>query len=295
MGGNSKTQSHRVTTETQSLLPFGGQVSVRATLSWAYVGFLIALPAANLVYQTAKFGPHILWTQITYPDFRHALLLTVLVALVSIVINTFFGVLLALTFARQRFRGRTMVSILTDVPLTMSSVVAGLVLLTLYRPDGWLGKPFQSANIDILNAIPAIVIATLFITLPLVTRELTPILRQVGTDQEEAAITLGASRWQTFWRITLPSLKHGLARGVTLTFARAVGEFGAVVVVSGNLIGHTQTMTTWVYQESSDFNYAGAYAGSLILGILSVTAFAIAEHARLRSTRKRQDVLTHVR
>lgn len=270
-------------------------MSARATLSWGYVGFLIALPAANLVYQAAKVGPALLWTQITYPDFLHALLLTLLVAFVAIIVNTFFGVLLALTLARQTFPGRTAISVLTDVPLTMSSVVAGLVLLTLYRPDGWLGKLFHSANIDILNAIPAIVIATLFVTLPLLTRELIPILRQIGTDQEEAAITLGASRWQTFWRITLPSLKHGLARGITLTFARSIGEFGAVVVVSGNLIGHTQTITTWVYQESSDFNYAGAYAGSLILGILSITAFALAEHARLRSTRKRQDVLTHIR
>jgi len=270
-------------------------MSARAILSWAYVGLLIALPTANLIYFAAKVGPAQLWTELTYPDAIHALYLTVLVALVAIVVNTAFGILLALTLARQRFRGRTAVSILTDVPLTMSSIVAGLVLITLYRPDGWLGKPLTVADIEILNAIPAIVIATLFVTLPLVTRELTPILIQIGTDQEEAAITLGASRWQTFWRITFPSLKHGLARGVTLTFARAIGEFGAVVVVSGNLIGHTQTMTTWVYQESSDFNYAGAYAGSLVLAILSVTAFALAEHARLRSTRKRQDVLTHIR
>jgi sulfate transport system permease protein len=270
-------------------------MSTRAVLSWAYVGLLIALPTANLIYFSAKLGPSALWTQISQPDAIHALWLTVLVATVCIIINTAFGLLLALTLARQKFWGRTAVSVLTDVPLTMSSVVAGLVLLTLYRPTGWLGKPLGDNGFQILNAIPAIVIATLFVTLPLVTRELTPVLIQIGTDQEEAAITLGASRWQTFWRVTLPSLKHGLARGITLTFARAIGEFGAVVVVSGNLIGHTQTMTTWVYQESSDFNYAGAYAGSLVLGILSVMAFAVAEHARLRSTRKRQDVLTHIR
>jgi sulfate transport system permease protein len=270
-------------------------MSARAILSWAYVGLLIALPTGNLIYFSLKIGPAGLWAQVSDPDAVHALWLTVFVAVLAIIINTGFGVLLALTLARQKFRGRTAVSILTDVPLTMSSVVAGLVLLTLYRPEGWLGKPLAAGGIQILNGLPAIMIATLFVTLPLVTRELIPILIQVGTDQEEAAITLGASRWQTFWRITLPGLKHGLARGITLTFARAVGEFGAVVVVSGNLIGHTQTMTTWVYQESSDFNYAGAYAGSLILGILSVAAFALAEHARLRSTRKRQDVLTHIR
>ena len=270
-------------------------MSARAILSWAYVGMLIVLPVANLIYLSAKLGPLALWTQISNPDAIHALWLTVLVAIVAIIVNTAFGTLLALTLARQRFRGRTTISILTDVPLTMSSVVAGLVLLTLYRPDGWLGKPLTNAGFDVLNAIPAIVIATMFVTLPLVTRELTPILIQLGTDQEEAAITLGASRWQTFWRITVPSLKHGLTRGVTLTFARAIGEFGAVVVVSGNLIGHTQTMTTWVYQESSDFNYAGAYAGSLVLAILSVSAFALAEYARLHSSRRRQDVLTHIR
>lgn len=270
-------------------------MSARAVLSWAYVGLLIALPTANLLYFSAKMGPAALWTEISKPDAIHALWITVIVAALAILVNTIFGILLALTLARQKFRGRTAVSVLTDVPLTMSSVVAGLVLLTLYRPEGWLGKPLEGAGIQILNANAAIVIATLFVTLPLVTRELTPILIQIGTDQEEAAITLGASRWQTFWKVTLPSLKHGLARGVTLTFARAIGEFGAVVVVSGNFIGHTQTMTTWVYQESSDFNYAGAYAGSVVLGILSVVAFSLAEHARLRSTRKRQDVLTHIR
>ncbi len=270
-------------------------MSARAVLSWAYVGFLIAIPTGNLLYFCVKIGPSALWSQITDSDSLHALYLTVLVAVVAIIVNTIFGVLMALTLARQRFWGRTAVSILTDVPLTMSSVVAGLVLLTLYRPQGWLGAPITGAGIQILNAIPAIAIATLFVTLPLVTRELIPILVQIGTDQEDAAITLGASRWQTFWRITCPSLKHGLTRGITLTFARAIGEFGAVVVVSGNLIGHTQTMTTWVYQESADFNYAGAYAGSVILGLLSVIAFAMAEHARLRSTRKRQDVLTHIR
>jgi sulfate transport system permease protein len=147
----------------------------------------------------------------------------------------------------------------------------------------------------VLNALPAIVLATLFVTLPLVTRELTPVLAQIGTEQEEAAITLGASRWQAFWRITLPSLRHGLTRGMTLTFARAIGEFGAAVVVSGNIIGQTQTMTLWVFQEATDFNYAGAYAGSVVLGVLSVVAFAWAEHARGRAHRRRRDLLTHIR
>jgi len=270
-------------------------VGGRAALSWAYVGLLIGLPTANLLYMAAKTGPSILWTQLSDRNAVHALALTLIAALLAILINTFFGVLLALTLARQKFWGRTAVSILTDVPLTMSPVVAGLLLVTLYRQDGWLGKPLEGAGFTILNALPAIVIATLFVTLPLVTRELTPILIQIGTEQEEASITLGASRWQTFWRITLPAMKHGLGRGMTLTFARAIGEFGAAVVVSGNIIGKTQTMTLWVYQEASDFNYAGAYAGSVVLGLLSVSAFLLAEHERVRTARKRRDLLTQIR
>lgn len=259
------------------------------------MGLLIALPAANLVYKAVKLGPFRLGQQLLSPDALHALFLTVLCALLAVLINTVFGVILALTLARQKFRGRTAVSVLTDVPLTISPVVAGFVLLVLYRPQGWLGKPLEGAGFPIVNALPALVLATVFVTVPLVARELTPILMQIGTEQEDAAITLGASRWQAFWRITLPSMRHGLTRGTSLTFARAIGEFGAAVVVSGNLIGQTQTMTLWVYQEAGDFNYAAAYAGSLLLGLISIAAFAFAEHARTRSARRRRDLLTHIR
>ena len=267
----------------------------RAAVAWAYVGFLIALPAANLVYLALRLGPARLYAQLLQQEAFYALVLTMVTALIVVAVNTFFGVLIALTLARQRFRGRTAMSVLTDVPLTVSPVVAGFVLLTLYQPSGWLGRPLESAGVQILNALPAIVLATMFVTLPLVTRELTPVLTQIGTEQEEAAITLGASRWQAFWRVTVPSIKHGLTRGVTLTFARSIGEFGAAVVVSGNLIGETQTMTLWVYQEATDFNYAGAYAGSLLLGLMSIGAFVIAEHARGRAMRRRRDLLTHIR
>ncbi len=267
----------------------------RAAVAWAYVGLLIALPAGNLVYLAAKLGPAKLVQQLLQPDAVHALILTMVCALLAVLVNTVFGVILALTLARQKFRGRTVVSVLTDVPLTVSPVVAGFVLLVLYRPKGWLGKPLEAAGFPVVNALPAIVLATIFVTVPLVARELTPVLMQIGTEQEDAAVTLGASRWQAFWRITMPSMRHGLTRGMSLTFARAIGEFGAAVVVSGNLIGQTQTMTLWVYQEAGDFNYAGAYAGSLLLGLISIAAFAFAEHARTRSARRRRDLLTHIR
>ena len=267
----------------------------RAAVAWAYVGLLIALPAANLVYLAARFGPGELWSQVSSAEAIHALWLTMVCALIAVGVNSVFGVLLALTLARQRFRGRTAVSVLTDLPLTVSPVVAGFVLLALYRPQGWLGRPLEAAGIRVVDALPAVVLATMFVTLPMVARELTPILTQIGTEQEDAAVTLGASRWQAFWRITMPALRHGLSRGVTLTFARAIGEFGAAVVVSGNLIGRTQTMTLWVYQEAGDFNYAGAYAGSLLLGLISIGAFAFAEHHRTRGARRRGDVLTQIR
>lgn len=267
----------------------------RAAACWLYVGLLVGLPAANLIYQATRFGPVSLWQHVTTPDALNSMVVTVIVAVVTVAINTVFGVLLALTLARQRFKGRTAMSVITDLPLTISPVVAGLLLLTLYRPQGWLGRPIEQAGIPVINAIPAIVLASLFVTLPFVARELIPLLIQVGHDQEDAAVMLGASRWQAFLRVTLPSVRHALTRGVCLTFARTIGEFGAAVVVSGNIIGETQTLTLWVYQEASDFNYAGAYAGSLVLALLSIGAFVFAEQERIRTARKRRDLLTHIR
>jgi sulfate/thiosulfate transport system permease protein len=270
-------------------------VGGRAAMTWVYVGWLIGLPAFNLIYQASRFGPTALWIHVTSPDALRSMIVTLVVAMITVVINTVFGILLALTLARQKFRGHTALSVLTDLPLTISPVVVGLLVLTLYKPTGWLGMPLESAGVRIINAMPAILIASLFVTFPFVTRELTPLLAQIGHEQEDAATTLGASPWQAFWRVTVPSVRHGLTRGVSLTFARSIGEFGAAVVVSGNIIGETQTLTLWVYQEASDFNLAGAYAGSLVLGILSVLAFALAERSRTRSTRKRNDLLTRIR
>lgn len=254
----------------------------RAAVSWIYAGLLIGLPLANLILQTVEVGPWALAHELIKPEAVHSMFLTLMAAFFTVLLNGFFGVCIALTLARQRFRGRAILSIVTDLPMTISPVVAGFLILTLYQSSGWLGRPLSFLGIEIINAFPAIVLASLFVTLPFVTRELTPVLVEIGGDQEEAASTLGAGPWATFWYVTLPSIRHGLFRGLSLTFARTVGEFGAAIVVSGNIIGQTQTLTLWVYQEAGDFNYAGAYAGSLVLGIVSVAMFIVAERLQHR-------------
>ena len=151
----------------------------------------------------------------------------------------------------------------------VSPVVAGFMFIVLFGPDGWLGRWFEAGGVRIVFAVPGMVLATLFVTLPFVARQVVPVLREFGLEQEEAARTLGANEWQTFWRVTIPSVRWGLAYGVTLTVARALGEFGAVLVVSGSIIGKTQTATLLIHQEFTDFHYAGAFTASLVLAVVS--------------------------
>jgi sulfate transport system permease protein len=246
---------------------FGGSVLTIAVFIWFFL--LILLPVLGIVREAFREGPGLFWKTLAVPETTHAFLLTFWITLATVVINTFFGIILALTLVKQRFRGKFLFEGLVDLPFAVSPVVAGFMFILLFGPKGWIGSWFEAGGIKIVYAFPGMLIATLFVTLPFVAREIIPVLKEFGLEQEEAAYVLGASRWQTFWKVTLPSIKWGLAYGMTLTIARSIGEFGAVLVVSGSIINKTQTATLHIHQEFTDFNYIGAFSAAILLALVS--------------------------
>jgi sulfate transport system permease protein len=227
-----------------------------------YLMLLLVLPVGLVFYRTFQHGLEPVWNAMTDPDFLHALWLTLLIALIAVPLNTIFGVACALVLVRQRFRGKAVLNALVDLPFALSPVVVGLALFLVYARTGWFGPWLDAHGIQIVFALPAMVLATIFVSLPFVVREVVPVLREIGTEQEEAAWTLGASPLATFRRITLPAIRWGVTYGVVLTTARCLGEFGAVSVVSGNLIGKTQTLTLHVNNRFQAFDLVGAYTHS---------------------------------
>jgi sulfate/thiosulfate transport system permease protein len=183
-------------------------------------------------------------------------------------------VLMALALARGRFRGKALLNGLLDLPFAISPVVIGLSLVLLYGRTGWFGPWLADHGIQIIFSVPGIVLATIFVSLPFVAREVTPVLREIGDEQEQAAATLGASNWQAFWRVTLPAIRWGLVYGVVLSTARAIGEFGAVSVVSGKISGETETLTLLVEKRFQNFDLAGAYAASTLLALMALATLA---------------------
>jgi sulfate/thiosulfate transport system permease protein len=235
-----------------------------------YLGLLIAGPVALVVFSAFADGVSTFWAAITRPDALHALGLTLLIAVIVVPANTVFGVVCALLLVRSSSPARRIVSAVVNLPFALSPVVIGLALLLAYGSRGWFGPVLDAVGWRVIFDVPGMVVATLFVTLPFVVREVEPVLREVGMDQEQAASTLGASSAQIFWRITLPSIRHAVGYGVVLTVARAVGEFGAVSVVSGHLVGRTETLTQYVDTRYLTFDLTGAYAASLVLGAMAV-------------------------
>lgn len=231
-----------------------------------YVGVLVLVPLGVVVWRTAQQGLAAFWDTLRDPATVHAIQLTAQVAGIAVVCNIVFGVGTALLLARYRFPGRHVLNVVIDLPVSVSPIVVGLALILVYgNEDGWLGH----LGLQIIYSVPGMVLATVFVSLPLVVRELVPVLEEEGLDQEIAARSLGANAWQRFRRITLPTVRWALAYGVVLSLARAIGEFGAVKVVSGNIIGQTQTVTLLVDQHAEQFE-PGAYQASLLLIAVSV-------------------------
>jgi sulfate transport system permease protein len=241
----------------------------RITLRVVGLGYLAALlliPIGLIFYRTFEDGFGAFWDAITTPAAISAFSLTLTVTAIAVPLNTVFGILCALALARGRFKGKWFLNAIIDLPFAISPVVVGLSLILVYGRGGWLGDlPFQ-----VIFSVPGIVLATIFISVPFVVREVTPVLLEVGDEQEQAASTLGASPWQTFWRVTLPAIRYGVAYGVVLTTARAVGEFGAVSVVSGKVSGQTETLTLLVEKRFQNFDLAGAYAASALLALIAL-------------------------
>lgn len=242
----------------------------------AYLFLLVAWPVSLVVRHTFGDGFTDLQAILDDPDVLHALRLTVVVALVSVVVNTIFGVGISLLLVRYEFPGRRLLSAFVNLPLSVSPIVVGLALVLVYGGrGGWFGPTLEAAGIRVIFATPGIVLATVFVALPLVVREVVPVLEEVGIEQEQAARSLGASSLQTFRRITLPTIKWAVVYGVVLSLARSLGEFGAVKVVSGNVLGQTRTATLVVEEKYLNFDQGGAYATAFLLAIVSVACIVV--------------------
>jgi sulfate/thiosulfate transport system permease protein len=236
----------------------------------AYLALVLVLPVGAVVWRTFAAGVAPVWHAITTPDALHALYLTVLVAAIAVPLNTLFGLACAVVLVRHRFPGRRLLDSVVDLPFAVSPAVIGLALVLVYGDRGWFGSWLSAHGVEVIFSLPGMVLATVFVSLPYVVREVTPVLREVGEEQEEAARTLGTSPLGAFLRVTLPSIRWGLAYGVTLTTARALGEFGAVAIVSGRLVGQTETLTLFVESRFEGFDQAGAYGGALVLAALAL-------------------------
>ena len=243
----------------------------RLGLRFVALGYLVVIlvgPLFVMVWRTAQDLDGA-WAAITAPDTISAFKLTLLVTVIAVSVNTVFGIVCALVIVRGDIPGRGFLNAFIDLPLALSPVIVGFSLVVLYGTNGWLSW-FQNHGYEIVYATPSIVLATIFVTLPFVAREVVPTLREIGDDQEQAAFTLGASGWQTFWRITLPSIRWAVIYGVILTTARCLGEYGAVAVVSGRLQGETETATLRVQERWEAFDVAGAYAISIVLAMIAI-------------------------
>jgi sulfate transport system permease protein len=245
-------------------------------LALGYLLVLLALPFSAIVYFTFQDGVQPVLDALTDESFLAALKLTLIAVLIAVPVNTIFGVGCALALVRRPPRhGTWLLNSLIGLPLALSPVVVGLALILVYGQDGWLGSWLTEHGIEIIFSTPGIVLATIFVTLPFVVREVIPVLREVGTDQDEAAWTLGASSFQTFRRVTLPAIRWGVAYGVVLTTARALGEYGAVAVVSGRIAGKTETLTLHVDEEYLRLDEVAAYTTSLVLAALAVLTLVL--------------------
>jgi sulfate/thiosulfate transport system permease protein len=249
-----------------------------------YLALILLIPLGMVVINTFGEGIGNAWSSVTSPDGLHAIYLTLLIAAIAIPLNTIFGVVAALLMVRTEFRGKQILNAIIDVPFAISPVVIGLSLVLVYgsRGTGWFGDWFVNNGIQVIFSVPGMVLATIFVTLPFVVREVIPVLQEIGDEQEQAARTLGASPWQTFWRITLPSIRWGVMYGVVLTMARALGEFGAVAVVSGHITGQTETLTLFVNRAFTNFDKAGAYGAALVLALIAITTLVGMNFAKRR-------------
>jgi sulfate transport system permease protein len=245
-----------------------------------YLAALIIVPVLMIFYRTFEHGLSQPIDAVTSSDGQNAFWTTIICVGIAVPLNTLFGVMTALVLVRQDFRGKSLINALIDVPFAISPVVIGLALFLVYAPrNSWFGEWFAQNGVDIIFSVPGMVLATIFVSLPFVVREVMPVLQEIGTDQEEAAETLGASPWQTFWKVTLPAIRWGVTYGVVLATARALGEFGAVSVVAGSNL----SMPLFVKKQFEAFDLAGAYAAAIVLAIIAMVVLLSMSYLQKRS------------
>ncbi|MDQ1486571.1 MAG: sulfate/thiosulfate transport system permease protein [Actinomycetota bacterium] len=248
-----------------------------------YLFVLLAAPVAMVFYRAFQHGVGPIWSALTTSEARSAIEVTVIVAVAAVVLNTVFGVGAALLLVRRRFPGRHLLDVLVDIPQAVSPIVVGLALILVYGKFGFFGSWIERNGLKIIFSLPGMVLATAFVSLPLVVRSVAPVLAEIGDEQEQAARTLGASSWQTFRRITLPSIRDALAYGVVLSLARSLGEYGAVTVVSGHVVGKTLTLTLFIDERLQNFDQPAAYSAAVLLAIIAMGSLLISRRLRTRS------------
>jgi len=259
-------------------LPTQDSVLLRLALiviALAYVGAFLVLPLLTVFHEALSDGVGAAWAALREPDALSAIRLTLITAAIAVPLNAVFGVAASWAVAKFDFPGKGFLVTLIDLPFSVSPVVSGLIYVLIFGLQGWLGPWLQAHDIKIIFALPGIVLATIFVTFPFVARELIPLMTDQGRDEEEAAVSLGASGWSTFWRVTLPNIKWGLLYGVLLCNARAMGEFGAVSVVSGHIRGMTDTMPLHIEALYNDYQYVGAFAVASVLACLALVTLTI--------------------
>ncbi len=256
------------------------------TLALLFLSLFLFLPIVAVFAQALEKGIGVYLASITEPNAWAAIQLTMLTTAIVVPVNIAFGLAAAWAIAKFEFKGKNLLITLIDLPFTVSPVISGLIFVLLFGLHGWLGGWLSDMNIQIIFAVPGIILATLFVTLPFVARELIPLMQSQGTEEEETALVLGASGWQTFWRVTLPNIKWGLLYGVILCSARAMGEFGAVSVVSGHIRGLTNTMTLHVEILYNEYNFTAAFAVASLLTFLALITLVVKSLIEWRSRRQ---------
>ena len=255
-------------------------------LALLFLTLFLFVPLISVFWEALSRGWDLYLAALTDPEAVDAIKLTLIAALISVPLNLVFGVAAAWSIAKFEFRGKSFLTTLIDLPFSISPVVAGLIYVLLCGAQGWRGPWLAEHDIKIIFAVPGIVLATVFVTFPFVARELIPLMQAQGTDEEQAAIVLGASGWKTFWKVTLPNIKWGLLYGVILTNARAMGEFGAVSVVSGHIRGETNTIPLHVEILYNEYNFVGAFACASLLALLALVTLVLKSIVEWRATRQ---------
>jgi sulfate/thiosulfate transport system permease protein len=254
-----------------------------------YVGALLLLPLLNIAWTALKPGWNVVTETFGEADVKHAFLLTGIIAVITVVVTAVLGVVVSWVLVRQRFVGRAMMNAFVDLPFALSPVTVGLAAIILFGRNGWFYDFFTDRNIDIIFALPSMILVTVFISIPFVVREVQPVLEELGTAEEDAARTLGASVWKSFFRVTLPNIRWALLYGVALSAARAIGEIGAVLIVSGAIQGHTETATVYIFRAVEERQTAQGYVVALTLAAISVILLVAIEWFKRRITREDQE------